>query len=406
MASYSDALKYLEQLEVFGMKLGLENITELCRKLGNPQSAYKTIHVTGTNGKGSVTAMCASILEQAGYKSGMYTSPHLQTIRERIQVNGRKITQKEFLDYFLKVKGKSGELKEKGMRATHFEFVTAMALLFFKEQACDFAILEVGLGGRLDATNVVKPLVAVITNIELDHTQHLGDTKEKIALEKAGIIKRNCITVTGEKSEVIKQIFRKVCKERGSRLIEVKKDYSGKILLLGKHQRANAAVAVAAIKSLGKYGIKITDKAIRRGIETTKWPGRLEIVQQRPTVILDGAHNPSKAKTAADYLKKLGKKTILVVGISFDKDIPNTMMTLASFAKKIIITRAKYRGTDCSILKREAVKYRKEEEVEIIEDVREAVKKAIREAKDEIVMVTGSLFVVGEARDLWYKEKS
>ena len=194
---YAKVTGYLKRLEFFGIKLGLENQTELCRVLGNPQDAYNVIHVGGTNGKGSVVAMCSEILRRAGYRVGTYTSPHLQTFGERIQINGKKISERETVEVFLKIKNAADKIK--GMQITYFEFVTAMAFLYFRKKKCDFAVVETGMGGRLDATNVVRPLIAVITNVGLEHTEYLGDSTGRIAAEKAGIIKPGCIVVTGEK---------------------------------------------------------------------------------------------------------------------------------------------------------------------------------------------------------------
>jgi len=400
---YNQVLKYLDELELFGIKLGLNNITALCELLGNPQLSYKTIHVAGTNGKGSVVAMVSSILREAGYKAGMYTSPHLQTFRERIQINGEMIKQKEMVEIFAAVKEASDRLKEKGMQVTYFEFTTAIAFLYFKKKKCDFVVIEVGMGGRLDATNIIKPLAAAITNIELEHTEYLGDTKEKIAMEKAGIIKENGLLITGERDEKILQLLKDVCNKKNSEIAVVEKDYDKEVLLTGKHQKMNAAIAFATIKSLENSGINISNSDIENGIANTKWHGRLEVVQENPRVILDGTHNPPGAITLADYLKNLDKEIIMVIGISDDKDIAKMMQTLAPLAKKIFLTRAKHRGTDCEILKKEAIKYNKN--LAVVEDVREAVKAAIKEAKDEIVMVTGSLFVAGAVRGLWFDEK-
>ncbi|MBI2137902.1 bifunctional folylpolyglutamate synthase/dihydrofolate synthase [Candidatus Woesearchaeota archaeon] len=399
MTTYSQAMQYINSLEFFGIKLGLDNIGELCRQLGNPQLAYHTIHVAGTNGKGSVTAMCSKILRLAGCTTGMYTSPHLQTFRERMQVNGRLIGKDELVKAFETVKKESDRLKEKGMQATFFEFTTAMAFVHFRNKKCDMAVIETGLGGRLDATNVVKPLVAVITNIALEHTEYLGNTKEKIAMEKAGIIKDGSITVIGEQDEKIKQLLLNVCKERKSKAIIVGKDYAGEILLAGRYQKRNAAAAKAAIEALSGHGIKISQITIAKGIAATKWPGRLEEMQKTPPVILDGAHNPHGIETVAEYVA--GKKMTLVIGISEDKNIHEMMRIIAPLASKIIVTKAKTRGASTSLLRKEAVKYCGK--VEEVGDVKEAVKKAVREAEGELIMVAGSLFVVGEARGLWKK---
>ena len=395
---YAAAMRHLHKLEMFGIKLGLQNITALCRILGNPQDSYRIIHVAGTNGKGSVATMCSEILKKAGYRVGTYTSPHMQTFRERIQVNGRKVTEAETAGIFLQVKKAADNVKN--TQITYFEFTTAMAFLHFNGKKCDFAVIETGLGGRLDATNVVKPLVTVITNIGLEHTQYLGSTKQKIALEKAGIIKPGSVTVTGEKDEKIRTVLRRISNKKKSVFIEVKEDYKGNVSLPGKHQKRNAAVAVAAIKSLGRFEIRINRKCIQKGLESVKWPGRLEIVQKNPTVLLDSAHNPHAAEALADYIRELDKEVIMVLGISDDKDAAGIIRILVPLAKKVILTQAKYRGKDCRILKKEARKYNSNVMAE--KDVRKAVKKALKSSRNETVLITGSIFLTGEAREFWH----
>ena len=396
---YAAAIRHLDKLEMFGIKLGLRNVTELCRILGNPQDCFRIIHVAGTNGKGSVAVMCSGILKRAGYRTGTYTSPHLQTFRERIRVNGRQITESEAVEAFLEVKDAADRVR--GRQVTYFEFTTAMAFLHFRKKKCGFAVVETGLGGRLDATNVVKPLVAVITNVELEHTRYLGNTREKIALEKAGIIKPGSVTVTGEKDEKIRALLRGISKKRKCRFIAVKKEYPGRVLLPGRHQKRNAAVACAAIKSLDNFGIPISRSCIEKGLENARWPGRLETMQKRPLVILDAAHNPHGAGALADYLRDLNKEIILVLGISDDKDAAGIIRALAPLAKKIMLTQARHRGSDCRRLKEEAIKY--DMPVLVEKNVRKAVKKAIGLTRlDGAVVITGSIFVAGEARELWH----
>lgn len=395
---YAAAMRHLHKLEMFGIKLGLQNITRLCRALGNPQDDYRIIHVAGTNGKGSVATMCSEILKKAGYRVGTYTSPHMQTFRERIQVNGRKIVEAETAGIFLEVKKAADNAK--GAQITYFEFTTAMAFLHFKGKKCDFAVIETGLGGRLDATNIVKPLVTIITNIGLEHTQYLGNTKQKIAFEKAGIIKPGSVTVTGEKDEKIRAVLRRISSKKKSEFIAVKEDYKGNVSLPGEHQKRNAAVAAAAIKSLGRFGIRINRKCIQKGLESVKWPGRLEVVQKNPAVILDSAHNPHAAEALAGYIRELDNEVIMVLGISDDKDATGIIRILAPLAKKVILTQAKYRGKDCRILKKEAVKYNKNVTAE--KNVGKAVKKALKSSRNETVLITGSIFVAGEARELWH----
>jgi len=425
---YKNALKYIYSLEKFGIRLGLDNVTKLLELLGNPHNSYKTIHVGGTNGKGSVVAMCSSILIEAGYRVGMYISPYLVNFGERIQVNGKYISRKELVDYFVKVKKQADYLEKKGIQITYFEFVTAMAFLYFRDKKVDFAVIEVGMGGRLDATNVIKPMVSVITNIGLEHTDYLGSTKIQIAGEKAGIIKENSILVTAEQDPKIKKIFRTVCIKRNTKYLSVMDNYSFydysidldwqqfkvrgkienyamKIGLLGKHQIINAMTAIAVIEELILLGIVIRKKDILKGLEKAKWPGRLEIVNKNPLVILDCAHNPHGMQTLVDFLKELRyARMILVLGISSDKDIPEIVKMIVPFSDKLIITQAKYRGAEPKILEKEARKYAKG--IVAIKDVRKAVKEALKSAKKgDVVIVTGSIFTVSEARMIWYSSK-
>jgi len=425
---YKNALKYIYSLEKFGIRLGLDNVTKLLELLGNPHNSYKTIHVGGTNGKGSVVAMCSSVLIEAGYRVGMYISPYLVNFGERIQVNGKYISRKELVDYFVKVKKQADYLEKKGIQITYFEFVTAMAFLYFRDKKVDFAVIEVGMGGRLDATNVIKPMVSVITNIGLEHTDYLGSTKIQIAGEKAGIIKENSILVTAEQDPKIKKIFRTVCIKRNTKYLSVMDNYSFydysidldwqqfkvrgkienyamKIGLLGKHQIINAMTAIAVIEELILLGIVIRKKDILKGLEKAKWPGRLEIVNKNPLVILDCAHNPHGMQTLVDFLKELRyARMILVLGISSDKDIPEIVKMIVPFSDKLIITQAKYRGAEPKILEKEARKYAKG--IVAIKDVRKAVKEALKSAKKgDVVIVTGSIFTVSEARMIWYSSK-
>lgn len=395
---YGRALRHLERLEIFGIKLGLDNIRELCRILGNPQLAFRAVHVAGTNGKGSVAAMCSSILREAGLKTGMYTSPHLQTIRERIQTDGRMISREEFAEAFLKAREASSELEKKGTPATHFEFMTAMAFLHFREKGCEFAVIETGMGGRLDATNVLSPEVAVITGIGIDHARHLGSTKSRIAEEKAGIIKENCSVVIGEKDERIKRQILETCRSRSAVPVEPEDPYRGRVPLPGEHQRRNASVAAAAVRSLGAG---ISAGCVERGIAKTRWPGRLETLQKNPLVILDSSHNPEGMAATSEYVRSLGREFVLVLGISEDKDVDGIAGAIAPLAAKVIATSSEYRGFSCRRLL-EAVR-RYNENCEAVDGVKAAVEKAMETAGSRMVLVTGSVFVAGEARSVWFE---
>ena len=324
--------KYLYNLSRPSAKPGLETITKLAESIGNPQSSYKTIHVAGTNGKGSVCVFLASVLEKAGYKVGLYTSPPLVKFNERIKISGKQISDREIAEHAKFLKLKSGEI---GIRPTFFEFTTAMAFLHFAREKVDAAVIETGMGGRLDATNPINPILSVITNIDFDHIKYLGDTKEKIAEEKAGIIK-SAPLVTGERNAKILGVFRKVCEGKHTKLItmqniktkliesDLKKqvfEIDGKrftIGLLGLYQVENACTAYLALSCLKGF-FKIPNKAIECGFREAKWSGRLDIISKDPLIIADGTHNIAGLKATYDFVKRLPQRKVLVLGISKDK---------------------------------------------------------------------------------------
>lgn len=368
--------KYLDSLERFGINMGLDRIQLLLEKLDDPHRKFKSIHVAGTNGKGSTCAMIASILKEAGYKVGLYTSPHLFDYRERIKVNGRDIPKKIFEAGLRRieriVKNSHGTLS----RPTVFEVLTALAFWYFAKMKVDYAVIEVGLGGRLDATNVITPLVSVITNVDLEHTEILGRSLAKIAAEKAGIVKLGIPVVTAEeKSEPLK-VIKDVCKKKKSFLIAVsrKQEVIGSSLL-GEHQRVNAACAVAAIR-LAR--IKVSREAIRKGLRKTRWPGRFQIFSRKPLTILDGAHNPAGIKVLVDTLKKQypRKKFTFIFGTQEDKDSVSMLALLKPLAKRIIITHSSHPNA----AKKDSI------------ELEDALKQSM--GKDRVI--TGSLFLVAD----------
>lgn len=430
---YNDTIKYLQSLEKFGIKLGLKNIRTLSKLLGEPHKALKAIHVAGTNGKGSVAAMIGNILEHAGYRVGVYTSPHLSRFTERITINGKEISEDKVVEATNTIKTFAERTAEiTGGHPTFFEFTTAMMFKYFKEEHVDFAVLEVGMGGRLDATNIVSPLVSVITNVTLEHTQYLGKTVEKIAFEKAGIIKRKVPVVTAVDAPRALSVIKNICKKRECELFTAGKEVKFRavnhnlngqslevsglsrqyknifIPLLGKHQIVNAATAIASIELLQK-NYSISREAIRKGLANVKWPGRLEIVKKKPLIILDCAHNPGAAKTLRTFLEKFSqsRKIILVIGISSDKDILAIVSELAPISELVIATRSKVidRAADAEYIAKEILNYKTA--VTIVKNVNSAVEHAISLAgMNDIICITGSIFVVGEARDwLLHKKK-
>src|SRR5437867_5693174 len=310
---YDSLLKELYGLERFGIKLGLETITELLGHMGNPHRRFKTVHVTGTNGKGSTCAFIASVLRKAGYRVGLYTSPHLVRFNERIQVDGREISNEDVARIYGEMRSAivktSGGSKVK--QPTFFEVTTGIAFHYFAEKGIDIGVIEVGMGGRMDATNVIHPLVAVLTRIGLEHTEHLGKTEDRIAREKAGIIKPGCRVVTVDQPTVplitaqahalgcpITVVGRDVTYERiafdlrgQTLLISDEGRIELQIPLLGSYQPENAALAYAAVRDLSRMGLEVPDAAIASGFRETTWGGRLQIVRSKPTVIVDGTHN-------------------------------------------------------------------------------------------------------------------
>ena len=430
--SYKGTTEWLFGLKRFSKKHNLTNIRRLLKLLRDPHKAFKSIHVTGTNGKGSTAAMMASILAEAGYKVGIYTSPHLSSFTERIVVDGRKIPESEVVRLASEIMPLMDEMagNDISSRPSYFEVVTAMALKYFAEKKVDFGVVEVGMGGRLDATNVIRPLVSVITNVSLEHTGHLGNTVAKIAREKAGIIEKGVPLVTAADDKEVIALLEKMCRKKGSEIFLVGRDMTFKKTdssldgqrfmlknadrefdlytpLLGRHQLKNAAVAVCAMEALGRYGIKIPERAVRDGLNNVKWPGRLEVVQKNPLVVLDCAKDPVAAENLRDAILDnfKFKRLFLVMSVSSDKDIPSMVRNLAPISDMVIAAEHKTRGraAKAGIITREVERCGRS--FTITKGVKDAVRKALSMAgKGDMVCVTGSVFTVGEARELWHKD--
>ena len=412
----------------------MSRIEKLLGLLENPQEGkgINMIHIGGTNGKGSVCAMISSILKEAGYKVGTFTSPHLSRFSERIKINDKEISREDILDLTEKIKKHCDEMAKssKENHPTFFEFITAMAFTYFKKNNVDFAVMEVGLGGRLDSTNVINPLVSVVTNVTRDHSHILGNSLSDIAKEKAGIIKKGSEFITASDDPEVLLIFEKNCKEKNVKIHNVndfvvkQKDISldGQrfdvktnlkehknllIKLLGQHQITNAITAVAITETLSKR-FDINEEAMRAGLLKAKWPGRLEVVNKKPLIIFDSAHNPHaieklKQTLMSDPFKH--DKMILVLAISSNKEIEKIVNTITSIADVVIIT--KHDVMDRSANQYEIKKYVKEPKNTIIKDtVKEALKEAQRLAKEnDMICVTGSIFTIGDARDFWFDQK-
>lgn len=358
--TYEEAIRKIESLQQFGSRPGLERIGALMNRLGNPQERLKFLHVAGTNGKGTTCALLASVLRSAGYRTGLYISPHLADFRERMQIDGQMISHSELASLASRVFSETEKMKSQGEIITEFEAVTAMAFLWYAEKACDLVVLEVGLGGRLDATNVIrKPLVSVITSISLDHTRILGNTVEQIAREKCGIIKEDGVTVSyPDQKPDAAEVIRKVAGERHNRLVEaasagVKKlstDLSGTELLwngvrlhlpfLGEHQIKNAATALAALDVLRSSGYSIPEEAVKRGFSEAVFPARFEVLSLDPTVVLDGAHNPDGTAALAAAVRQYlpGRDLIAVMGMLEDKDVDAALENLSGLFSFVITT--------------------------------------------------------------------
>jgi dihydrofolate synthase/folylpolyglutamate synthase len=431
--SYDDAIEWLYNLQWFGIKLGLEKINYLLELLRNPQDEYKIIHVGGTNGKGSVCTMLGSILTEAGYKVGVNTSPHLVEFTERISINGEEISKQEVLRLVnvLKPLVEKINTETEMEHPTYFEVVTTMALQYFAEQEVDFVVLEVGLGGTYDATNIVNPLVSVITPVSLDHTDMLGESLVSVAKNKAGIIKQNGILVTNNNDPEVMDVIKATCKEKGCELFNVgadiqytitNSDLNGssfdvygiensykdlKLNLIGEHQVSNAVTAVAVAELLSKFDIGIQESIIRTGLGKTVWPGRLEILQKSPYLVLDCAHNPSAARALKSNLQLFNfEKLIFIIGMCKEKDIPNYIKELVQGADAVIVTRAKiHRAAEPEVLFQEVTKY--VDNVILKPSVKssiEYVKSKLASDKD-LICVTGSIFTVAEAAEIWSGKK-
>jgi dihydrofolate synthase/folylpolyglutamate synthase len=418
-----DPSAYLSSLNIDVMRLGLEAITEILSRLGNPQTSYKTILVAGTNGKGSTATMIASILRSAGYSVGLYTSPHLVDVRERIAINGKKISRKDFNQIITNIKEKAKK------PLTYFELLTASAFVYFQRQKVDIAVLEVGLGGRLDATNVCRPLVSIITSIDFDHMAYLGDTLESIAREKAGIIKQKGLCVTAAKQKKALEVLKSVCichkakfyrldsdikitKQKGSSFIAYQGLYRNinglNIALKGEHQWANAALAIAAIEIAARNGFKIDDDAIHAGLKNTKLAARIEVLQNNPLFIIDGAHNPAGIGVLCTALKKdfSYRRLILIFSSLADKNYRQMLQKIAPMASKIILTKLKTTRAELpdNMLKiLEKMGYK----AIVTQNVGQALQKAQALAlKKDLICATGSLYLAGEVKQKFPKTVS
>lgn len=429
--TYQEAVQYLNSLINYEKKdrydynksFDLGRMRRLAHILGDPQKDIKSIHIAGTKGKGSTSAITHSILKSAGYRTGLYTSPHLVSFRERIKINDSMISEEDVARLLGVVRAAVDNMKDEP--PSFFEVYTAIAYLYFKETRADFVVYEVGLGGRLDATNLLEPLVCAITPISYDHTDLLGATLARIAAEKGGIIKEGGICVSVGQEEEALGVIKNICKIKDAKLILVGKDISFEELsaddtgtrfsvkgsfdeyrnletgLLGPHQVVNAATAIGIIESLRYCGIVVSGDAIRNGIKLVKWPGRLEVVSRGPLMVLDGAQNKASAHALVEAVKKIFKykKLILVLGISKDKDIRGILDELLPIADSVILTKSNVVGRAAEPSRIKELMAISAKDAAMTQTVSEAVEKAASmAASEDLILITGSLFVVGEAK--------
>lgn len=420
--SYKETLERVNSLLKFGIKPGLERTRELLARLGNPQDSLRFIHVAGTNGKGSVCTMLSCILRQAGYKTGLFTSPYVTDFRERMQINGKMIPHDELeqeVDLVMKI---VDEMAKEDLIVTEFEVVTAVALHWFAKKECAVVVLEVGLGGRFDATNVIStPLASVICSISLDHTAILGDSIEQIALEKCGIIKRGGVTVTypNQTDEALAVIMRRAAEEENILLmgnmnaIEINHEdifgtsvcYGGmnvRIPFAGRHQIANAVTAIETAKVLGKRGVPVRDEHIIAGIASASIPARMEILCHQPLVLLDGAHNADGsavlARSIRDYLP--GKKITAIFGMMADKDYRTASSLIAPLCSSIItVTPSNPRALPAEKMAEVVKEWCGE--VTPVQSLKKALNLALEHLDaDGVLLICGSLYLAGDMREM------
>lgn len=426
---FKDAMEFLNNLTKFGINLGLARIEELLARLDNPHHKLKIVHIGGTNGKGSTTAMLAAILQKAGHRAGVFTSPHLHSYTERFLINGVEIRRERLAGLLEELRPHLEDMAAGGFEhPTEFEVSTALAFLYFSREMVDFVLLEVGLGGAIDSTNVAPSMLTVITNVAMDHMDYLGHTIKEIARVKSGIIKPGVPVITAATGEGLR-VIEETCRQKDCRLTLVGRDVTWEHIshslagqnftirgsrapyenlslpLLGGHQQVNAATAVAAVEVLMAMGVAISAGAVGQGLADTRWPGRLEIMRRQPLVIIDGAHNYDGARSLRSALDEYfpNRSIVLVIGMLGDKERAKVVTELASAARAVVVTRPNSpragNWQELAVLARRYVP-----EVYLEEDIGEALNKALSLAgPEEIVCLTGSLYMVAEARELLLK---
>ena len=423
---YEEAMKYITEVGNFGSNYGLERTYKLLEHLGNPERDLKLIHIAGTNGKGSTTSMITEILMGEGYKVGMYTSPFIEEFEERIQINRNNIPKESLAILMDEIKVAVDKVIEAGYNhPTEFEIITVLMLLYFKKENIDFGVIEVGLGGTLDSTNVIKPIIQVITSISFDHTNLLGNTLEKIAREKAGIIKKGIPTVIYPQQEEVLKVIKNKCFEMDSelyidnnenlkfknivnldkpyQLLKYNNEIDILLPLLGEHQIINLSVAMQAIEVLNnKNIIDISIANIVKSIKNVSWKGRLEVLSNNPYVVIDGAHNIQGIKTLSRNIKKYFKyeNLYLILGILADKDVEEMIKIITPMAKKVYsVTPNSIRGELAESLKDEVSKFNKN--CKAFDKYEEAYLEALNDASEkDLILASGSLYMIGDMRKI------
>jgi dihydrofolate synthase / folylpolyglutamate synthase len=412
-----EEINYLYSLETFGIKLGLKNIKKLCQKLDNPQKNFQTIHIAGSNGKGSTAHFIASILEEAGFNVGLYTSPHLIKFNERIKINGKEITNNELKKEINHIRNIIQKYK---LKTTFFEFTTTLAFDYFSKKKIDFAVIETGLGGRFDATNIINSKMNVITSISKEHTKILGNTLEKIAFEKAGIIHGGTAIVSVKEKETF-NVINKKCEETKTKIFKTnniikakqikEKKYSQEfktkgafnstfqIQMLGKYQIKNALTALAVITKLREQGTKIPLKAIKKGLKKTKIKARLEYISKKPNIIVDSSHNEEGIKETTKYIKKIKNKKILLIAFSKDKKIKGIAKNIAKEFQEIVISKSDFKPMPTKKIEKEFLKYNTN--LICFENAKEAIEYSLNKVqKKDLMLITGSIYFTGKILEI------
>ncbi|MGC8492328.1 MAG: bifunctional folylpolyglutamate synthase/dihydrofolate synthase [Syntrophobacteraceae bacterium] len=420
MSDFQRSLDYLYGLQKFGIKFGLNCTENLLARVGDPHRKLRFLHIAGTNGKGSTAAILSRILVEHGVRVGLYTSPHLVRFTERFRIDEQEVSAERILQVFEKIRA----VLDESQPPTFFEMVTAMAFLYFAEEEVDLAIIETGMGGRLDATNVITPEVCVITNVGFDHQEYLGSTLSSIAREKAGIIKKGVPVVSGVSQPAAQGIFKTACMEKSAPLYRFKSDFrvrrnakgsfrykgldfelpSLSVNLKGPHQVGNAALALAALEVLErKHLVLLRPHLIRNAMQEVRWPARLEVLGNNPTILLDGAHNPQGAESLRDALRETFpyKKLHLVIGIMADKDILGILRRLLPLAETAIFTKPVYaRAANPEEIRKMARPYI--QRCYVISDPASAIEEAKHLAgPEDLICITGSLYFAGEVKQLF-----